>query len=165
MTNGTRVVLLRRARRPNGPNAAIRAVPAALATGCLGLVVLMLLPFVAVVGLAAGVYAYFAQDLPEPGTMRGATAAFQTTKIYGRPVSDPATGKLEAPLLYEIFDPQGGKRTLVPMELLKKQRHVINATIAIEDANFYTNPGIDFRGIARAAYMTLTGQDLSLIHI
>ena len=76
------------------------------------------------------------------------------------PLSIPPTGKLEPPLLYEIFDPQGGKRTLVPIDVLKKQRHVMNATIAIEDRSFYTNMGVDPRGFARGLYLTATRQDV-----
>jgi len=139
---------------------AVRALPAVFAAGCFGALVLMLLPLLLAAAVGIGMYAYFVQDLPEPGTIRGAAAAFKTTKIYGRPVPNPTTGQVEAPLLYEVFDPQGGKRTLVPIDVLKRQRHIINATIAIEDADFYTNPGIDVRGIARAAYLTLTGQDV-----
>ena len=34
------------------------------------------------------------------------------------------------------------------------------ATIATEDANFYTNPGVDVRGILRAVWINLRGGDV-----
>ena len=121
---------------------------------------MMLLPLILAGVIAGGVYLYFAKDLPEPGMLHSEAAAFKTTKIYGRPILNPTTGKLEAPLLYEFFDPQGGKRTLVPIDVLKKQRYVMYATISIEDRGFYSNPGIDPRGFLRALYLTLTRQDV-----
>ena len=37
-------------------------------------------------------------------------------------------------------------------------KYVRQATVAIEDRNFYTHKGVDFSGIARAAFSTLTGK-------
>ena len=162
MKNSTKAILLQRQlrRQAQPAGAAVRIIPAFLATGCLGSIILLLVPLIAAVAIAAGVYSYYAKDLPESGKLHSDAAAFKTTKIYGRPVLDATTGKVEAPLLYEVFDPQAGKRTLAPIDVLKRQRYVIEATIALEDSTFYTNPGIDFRGIARSAYLTLTGQDV-----
>lgn len=164
MDRRTRIAIIARQRQARREaqqtGMAVRALPVVFAAGCLSMIMLMILPLVLGVAVAAGVYSYFTQDLPEPGALQQTAAGFKTTKIYGRPVADPVTGKVAAPLLYEIFDPQGGKRTLVPIDVLKKQKHVINATIALEDATFYTNPGIDLRGIVRAGYLTLTGQDV-----
>jgi 1A family penicillin-binding protein len=71
----------------------------------------------------------------------------QTTKIYDR------TGEI---LLYDLH--QDVKRTIVPFEQIS--RHLKNATISIEDERFYSHPGIDIRGITRAAYRNLTAGDL-----
>ena len=71
----------------------------------------------------------------------------QSTKIYDR------TGEI---LLYDLH--QDVKRTIVPYENIS--RHLKNATVAIEDERFYTHPGIDIRGIMRAAYVNITAGDL-----
>lgn len=97
-------------------------------------------------GTAIGVYAYFAQDLPAPGQIETAQEKFETTKIYDR------TGKH---LLYEVFDPRWGDRTIVPLEEIPEDLR--NATIALEDKSFYENPGVDLEGIARAFYYSLRG--------
>ena len=89
--------------------------------------------------VAISAYAYFAQALPPPDRLAGYSPA-QSTKIYDR----------NGELLFEVFDPNAGKRTVVPISkipLVLKQ-----ATIATEDSSFYTNPGLDARGIARAVY-------------
>jgi len=39
--------------------------------------------------------------------------------------------------------------------------YVKNATIAIEDKNFYKNPGVDWRGIARSLYTHITHRSAS----
>ncbi len=103
---------------------------------------------VASVGSVAAVYAHYAQQLPPPEMIEVQTAqSFKTTKIYDR------TG---SKLLYEVFDPRWGNRTVVPIEQIPED--MINATISIEDQDFYTNPGINIRGIARAIYVDITGQ-------
>ena len=120
-----------------------------------GLVAFVLLVFLASlgsvlagVGVAAGVYAYFAQDLPDPRAIAKVQEDFETTKIYDR------TGKV---LLYEVFDPRPnrGDRTWVKLEQVPL--HLRNATVAIEDRSFYENPGINLRGIVRAFWSNLRG--------
>ena len=71
----------------------------------------------------------------------------QSTKIYDR------TGEI---LLYDLH--QDVKRTIVPYENIS--RYLKNATIAIEDERFYSHPGVDIRGIMRAAYSNITSGDL-----
>jgi len=61
----------------------------------------------------------------------------QSTKIYDR------TGTV---LLYDVN--AGSKRTVVP--LLAISPHIQDATIAIEDENFYSHGGIDVKSIFRA---------------
>ncbi len=56
--------------------------------------------------------------------------------------------------LYEYIDPYGRLRD--PVALSEMSPYVIAATIATEDASFYTNPGVNFRGLARAAWENLT---------
>lgn len=116
-----------------------------------GLVVLLFTGFVLTVlggiAVAAGVYAYYAKDLPDPGEIVTRQEQFETTKIYDR------TGKV---LLMEVIDPRHGDRTMLPLEQIPE--HFRNATIALEDKTFYTNIGIDPQGIARAFLLNLQGQ-------
>jgi 1A family penicillin-binding protein len=61
-------------------------------------------------------------------------------------------------LLYEIIDPRSetsGHHT--PVALSDMPLNLRKATIAVEDANFYTNPGVDIAGIARALLINLRG--------
>src|SRR5436305_11303815 len=50
-------------------------------------------------------------------------------------------------LLYEIIAPQGGRHTAVPLAQIPKP--LVQATIATEDRNFYSTPGVDPVGIVR----------------
>jgi len=56
--------------------------------------------------------------------------------------------------LYEFVDPQAGLKD--PKPLAEISPYLIAATIATEDASFYSNPGVNFRGLARAAVENLT---------
>ena len=84
----------------------------------------------------AGIFAFYAKDLPSPGNLNSRTIA-QSTKIYDR------TG---THLLYEIHGEE--KRTEVPFSQLPET--IRYATIALEDQNFYTNHGIEITSIIRA---------------
>ncbi len=77
----------------------------------------------------------FIQNLPNPKELTTQDIA-QTTKIYDR----------NGALLYSIYANQD--RTDVPLS--KIPQNLKNATIAIEDKNFYTNPGVDFLAILRS---------------
>ncbi len=93
---------------------------------------------------AIGVYTYYARGLPSPDRLAGRVEA-QSTKIFDR----------NGELLYEVFDPNGGgRRTVVP--IAKIPTVLKQATIATEDPTFYTNAGVDVRGIARAIYYLVT---------
>ena len=95
-------------------------------------------------------YNYYAKDLPPAGEIVTQTQQqFKTTRIFDR------TGQV---LLYEIIDPQGGNRTVVPLERIPE--HCKNATVALEDRNFWTNPGYDWYGILRAGWTTLRGEQI-----
>ncbi len=134
--------LLRRYRRNNGPS----LLPHLLIGFMVSVFLTVSLISFLGVGTIIGVYLYFAKDLPEPGQIETAQERFETTKIYDR------TGQH---LLYEIFDPRWGDRTIVPLEEIPKDLR--NATIAIEDKSFYENPGVDLEGILRAFYYNLRG--------
>ncbi len=97
----------------------------------------VLLFLLVVCGLTAG-YIAIAADLPSPEALRAQAASFVSTRIYDR----------NGYLLYEIMDPTGGRRILVPYEEISS--HLINATVATEDERFWQHPGVDPIGIIRA---------------
>src|SRR5439155_25956995 len=56
--------------------------------------------------------------------------------------------------LYEYTDPFGGLRHPVPLDQISP--YLVAATVATEDPSFFDNPGVNFRGLARAAFENLT---------
>jgi penicillin-binding protein 1C len=81
-------------------------------------------------------YLTILKDLPLP-TKLSSSATPQSTLIYDR------NGKL----LYNIYDKKN--QTFIPLSSIPLTMQ--EATIAIEDRNFYTHGAVDLRGIARAA--------------
>ena len=69
-----------------------------------------------------------------------------STKIFDR------NGKL----IYEIFTDK--KRT--PIKLSDLPKYVPEATISIEDKDFYKHQGLSYTGIARALYNTIVKHDV-----
>jgi penicillin-binding protein 1C len=92
------------------------------------------------------IFQYFsiAAGLPSIDDLRQYASQFETTRIYDRNGS----------LIYEILDPNAGRRTFTPLENISP--YVIAATIATEDKDFYTNPGFDIWGIMRAFWQNYT---------
>jgi 1A family penicillin-binding protein len=101
-------------------------------------IVFFVLSIVAVSGLLIWVSTLQIPDLASFSDRR----VLQSTKIYDR------TGQI---LLYDLH--QDVKRTVVPYDHIS--RYLKNATIAIEDERFYSHPGVDIHGIARAAWSNL----------
>lgn len=89
---------------------------------------------------------FFLKDLPSPANLNKPSAYPISTKILDR----------NGQLLYEIYDDQN--RT--PIKLDDLPQYLKEATLAIEDKNFYRHHGFDTGGLLRAAYKTLTGQRL-----
>lgn len=119
------------------------------ALGCLFkmLVGFLFVAILALLGvLSFGVYKYFsiAATLPPVGDLRNRASQFETTRILDR----------EGNLLYEILDPQAGRRTYVPLERISP--YVIAATLATEDKEFYNHPGFDPFAILRALIQNYT---------
>jgi len=106
-----------------------------------GLIALVL-PIGGLIGFA--LFGRFVGALPPPQDLN-AHPLFQTTRVMA---SDDRSQ------LYEITDPQGGRRTLISLDQMP--RNLIEATISTEDAGFFTNPGIEPRAILRAAVEDLT---------
>jgi penicillin-binding protein 1C len=109
-----------------------------------GLVVVFFLTVaVSVVG-----YVALADQLPSPTELQSRQTAFVSSKIYDR----------EGNLLYEVMDPHGGRRTYVPLEEISS--HLINATIATEDRDYWLHPGFDPIALARAVYYVITEREI-----
>ena len=108
-------------------------------------VVLILLTVVA--GAGALVCRSLLVDLPSPAALyeRQAGVSSRILDRHGR-------------LLYEIADPHAGRHTPVPLEEIPL--YCQQATIATEDANFYTNPGVEVTGIIRALWINLRGGEV-----
>jgi len=93
--------------------------------------------------LSAGVVAMWAASLKIPDVASlSERKVEQSTKIYDR------TGTVLLDDLHESVS-----RTVVPIEDVS--RHIKNATVAIEDAEFYQHRGIKFSSIIRAVLVNL----------
>jgi membrane peptidoglycan carboxypeptidase len=90
------------------------------------------------------VYRTYAHDLKPPEDAI-ASSSIGTSLAYDR------GGQTK---LYEFVDPYGGLKE--PKPLTEISPWLIAATIATEDASFYGNPGVNFRGLARATIENLT---------
>ena len=113
-------------------------------TALIALLAIVFLFLVVICGLAAA-YLTIARDLPSPEALRAQSAGFISTRIYDR----------NGHLLYEIMDPSGGRRILVPYEQISP--HLINATVATEDERFWRHPGVDPIAFIRAVYQNIRG--------
>ena len=135
---------LRRKPRGGGPLVLIRV---ALITMLAIVFTQLALAFVGL-SAVAGVYTFFAQDLPPIEEVERRNAeAFKTTRLYDR------TGQT---VLYEIIGE--GRRTMVPLSRISA--NLRNATIAMEDKTFYTNPyGVNIEGLLRAAWGEIRGEN------
>jgi len=91
------------------------------------------------------VFLLFISDLPKLSNL-SVRYIPKTTKILDR----------NGTLLFEIYANQN--RTVVPLENVPKRLQ--QATIAIEDQEFYHHHGFDLKGIARALYIDITRKGL-----
>ena len=89
------------------------------------------------------VYRSYADDLKPP------EEAIASSSV-GQSIAYDRSGQK----LYEFVDPYGGLRD--PVLLTEMSPFLVGATVATEDASFYTNPGVNFRGLARAAWENLS---------
>ncbi len=96
---------------------------------------------------AAIVYWQLLGDLPSPDALITRSSP-DATKIFDR----------DGRLLYEILDPRAGRRTRVSLRDLPL--HLRQAVIAVEDASFYDNPGVDAGGIARSAMQNIRAGEI-----
>jgi len=113
--------------------------------GCLlrGLIIVLFgLVGLALLGGSIALYQYYsiARTLPSVSDLRERASQFETTRILDR----------NGNVLYEIIDPNAGRRTYIPLERVSP--NVVAATIATEDKDFYSHPGFDFWAITRALW-------------
>ena len=144
-----RITAWRRRRRAANRGPGITGCLLRTGGGCLLVTLLTVgLLLALAVGAVGGVYAYFAQDLPDAEAIETEQVSFETVKIWDR------TGQH---LLYEAIDPRPyrGDRTYVPLDQMSP--YLVDATVALEDRSFYENPGINPRGLIRAFVQNLTG--------
>ncbi|KKT82299.1 MAG: hypothetical protein A2925_00170 [Candidatus Yanofskybacteria bacterium RIFCSPLOWO2_01_FULL_44_22] len=92
-------------------------------------------------------FIYIQYTLPDPESIATRRVG-ESTKIYDR------TGEV---LLYDIHGEE--KRTIIAWE--KIPEYIKKATIASEDADFYTHKGLDLRGIIRAFLKDLRNFEIS----
>ena len=97
-----------------------------------------------VAAAGVGVCAWLLVDLPTLATLPERLAA-PSSQILDR------NGRL----LYQVIDPNGGGHTPVPLSRIPPACQ--QATIAVEDANYYRHPGVDLIGITRAVWINLRG--------
>jgi len=94
----------------------------------------------AIMGVSFLLFQYYriAATLPPVDDLRQRAAQFETTRILDR----------DGNILYEILDPNAGRRTYVPLEAISP--YLVAATVATEDSGFYSHPGFDITAIGRA---------------
>lgn len=119
------------------------------AGGCLlrgSIVIIFIMVTLGLILAAAGIYEYFsiAATLPSVSDLQQRASQFETTRILDR----------NGDLLYEILDPQAGRRTYIPLSQISPT--LVAATIATEDKDFYSHGGFDPLAIVRAFWQNLT---------
>ena len=92
----------------------------------------------------SGLLVYIFWDLPSVNSLPSnlETPSIRITDRNGR-------------LLYDILSEQGGRHAVLSFDNIPQCMK--DATIAVEDKNFYSNPGIDLEGILRALWIDVRG--------
>jgi len=149
--NGTvRYIALRRHRnRRDQERSGLQQILRIVGVVLLAVLIVISASVVGGVSAVAGAYSYFTQDLPEPQEIEAADENFETTEIYDR------TGQQ---IIARVIDPTGGERVWVSIDDLPED--LLNATVASEDRSFWENPGFNPRGIARAFWADIRGQEI-----
>jgi peptidoglycan glycosyltransferase len=128
------------ARRPHGGGV---AQGVALAVPILLLSSFVAVGLVSFVGVVSA-YAYFSRDLPEPRALLTDLEFDQQTLVYDR------TGGVELARLGQL------RREVVTFAEIPGE--ILDATTAIEDKDFWTNPGFDLAGFVSAGLDTIAGR-------
>ena len=105
---------------------------------------LLILILFIIVGAIA--YYFILKDLPSPTKLNNPTNIPESSQIFDR----------NGELLYTVYSNKN--RTRVPLKNIPK--HAQEATIAIEDKDFYRHGAIDIRGITRAFIANVQGKPI-----
>lgn len=140
------------AYKPTTPETPPPAAGGRFKPGCGGcmlrMVILAMFVFAALlIGVSSfGLYQYaaLASSLPPVEDLQDRAAQFETTRILDR----------DGNLLYELLDPQAGRRTYVPLDEISP--YMIAAILSTEDSQFYSHPGFDLAAMFRALWQNYT---------
>ena len=113
----------------------------------LGTLSLVLVALLGALYLTSWAYAAINRDLPSIDQI-ASRETFKTAQLYDR----------KGRLLWEFYNPDAGRRTVVALSEISQ--YLIDAPLASEDPSFYSNPGIEPRGIVRAIYQNLAEQEI-----
>jgi membrane peptidoglycan carboxypeptidase len=139
-----RLQSVRRARTAETSGVSFRS-PLMIGSGLLlALVGVGLVGIFVLLQTAATGYAMLTRDLPSLSEISN-HATFKTAQIFDR----------KGQLLWEFYDPDGGKRTVIPLSEISQ--NLIDASLAAEDAFFYQHRGVDLRATIRSAFLTGSG--------
>jgi penicillin-binding protein 1C len=114
-----------------------------LIIGIFGLIVV----FIGAASIILYEYYSIASTLPSIDDLHQKASQFETSRILDR----------NGNVLYEIFDPNAGRRTYVKLDQVSA--YMIAATIATEDKEFYNHPGFDPVAILRAFWQNYQSRD------
>ena len=133
---------IRSRRRKRGE----RVEPVRMRGWMIALVLVLGVPMV-MLGAAAGaaylIYSDFANDLAPPDQIEETQRLLGSSRVFDRNGEDGV-------LLFEYARPYDGLRA--PVRLHRVSQHIIDATVATEDSSFWTNQGINFKGLLRAGW-------------
>ncbi len=120
--------------------------------GCMVRLLIVAVFILVIIGLCIGsllLYEYYsiASSLPSISDLQTRGSQFETTRILDR----------NGDLLYEILDPNAGRRTYVTLDKISPA--LVAATIATEDKDYYNHPGYDLLAILRAIWQNYTTGD------
>ena len=141
LTLATRLAIRSR-RRKRG----VRAEPPRMRGWMIALTLALGLPALMLGAAAASaylIYSEFADDLAPPDRIEETQRLLGSSRIFDR------NGE-EGVLLFEYARPYDGLRA--PVRLHGVSQFMIDATVATEDSSFWTNEGINLRGLLRAAW-------------
>jgi penicillin-binding protein 1C len=101
--------------------------------------------------ISFGIFQYnsLASTLPPVEDLDQHGAQFETTRILDR----------QGNLLYEILDPQAGRRTYVPLDDISP--YLVAAVIATEDSQYYSHPGYDLWAMLRALWQNFESGEVT----
>lgn len=144
------VLMTRRKRQRERANRPRPWLWAGQSIGAIVLIVLLVLLVVVATGVATtyGIYTSYAAQLPDASVIEQQQDEFETVRIYDR------TGQY---LLYESIDPRPFKGDRSYVTLPEMSSWAYTAAVALEDRNFWENPGINARGLLRAFFSNLQG--------